>query len=158
LEKVEKGVKQMEQQMNKNTRIWLFLAIVLVLAILATFWATSSFWLPHFPFEPRQRPPENIYGDIEFFYRAEIVVSTVNVTLSAFLLAIYVSIYRKTRSEFTIGLIIFSLVFLLNAIVSNPLVIWAFGFWPIGLGPFALLPDLFTFVALVILLYLSLKY
>jgi hypothetical protein len=70
----------------------------------------------------------------------------------------YVSIYRKTRSEFTIGLIIFSMVLLLNALTSNPLVIWAFGFRPFGLGPFAMLPDLFTFVALAVLLYLTTKY
>jgi hypothetical protein len=37
-------------------------------------------------------------------------------------------------------------------------VIWAFGFRAFGLGPFAMLPDLFTFGALVVLLYLSIKY
>jgi len=89
---------------------------------------------------------------------AETVVSSVNVTLSMFLLLIYVSIYQKTQSEFTIGLIIFSAVFLLNALASNPLVIRAFGFWPLGLGPFALLPDLFTLGALAVLLYLSVNY
>jgi len=86
------------------------------------------------------------------------VVSTINVTLLIFLLVTYINIYRKTRSEFTIGLIIFSAVLLMNALASNPLVIWVFGFRAFGLGPFALLPDLFTFVALVVLLYLSIKY
>jgi hypothetical protein len=38
------------------------------------------------------------------------------------------------------------------------LVIWAFGFRLFGLGPFAMLPDLFTFAALAVLLYLSVKY
>jgi hypothetical protein len=37
-------------------------------------------------------------------------------------------------------------------------VIWIFGFRPFGLGPFAFLPDLFTFGSLVILLYLSIRY
>jgi hypothetical protein len=37
-------------------------------------------------------------------------------------------------------------------------VIWAFGFRPFGLGPFAMLPDLFTLGALAVLLYLSVKY
>jgi hypothetical protein len=37
-------------------------------------------------------------------------------------------------------------------------VIGAFGFGLFGLGPFALLPDLFEFVALSVLLYLSVKY
>ena len=149
----------MEHRMNQNTRIWLFLAILTVVAILAALWATSGIWFPRFLFE-RHGPFPEIPEDIEFFYSADTVVSSVNVTLSVFLLITYIGIYRKTRSEFTIGLIIFSLVFFLNALASNPFVIWAFGFQPpwLGLGPFVLLPDLFTFVALVVLLYLSLKY
>jgi hypothetical protein len=150
----------MKNRMNKSMRIWLILATLIVVTILAAIWALSTtFWfpIPGYPWQPRPRPPENIPGDIEFFYTAKTVFSTVNVTLSIILLLTYVSIYRKTRSEFTIGLIIFSAVFLLNALASNPLVIWIFGFRPFGLGPFALLPDLFTCGALIILLYLSLK-
>jgi len=150
----------MKHDMNQKPRTWvllLLLPILLVVAILAALWATSIFWFPPSPWERRWPPPYEIPGDIEFFYIAKTVVSTINVTLLTFLLLTYVSIYRKTRSEFTIGLIIFSAIFLLNALASNPIVIWAFGFRPFGLGPFALLPDLFTFVALVVLLYLSIK-
>jgi hypothetical protein len=160
LEKVEKGVKQMKHHMNQNPRTWLLLLllpILVVVAILAALWATSTFWFPR-PWEHRWLPPYEIPGDIEFFYTAKTVVSTINVTLSIFLLLIYISIYRKTRSEFTIGLIIFSMVFLMNALASNPLVTWIFGFRAFGLGPFALLPDLFTLGALAVLLYLSVKY
>jgi hypothetical protein len=70
----------------------------------------------------------------------------------------YISIYRKTRSEFTIGLIVFSIAFLMYALTSNPFMIMAFGFRPVGLGPFALLPDVFALGALAVLVYLSLKY
>jgi hypothetical protein len=151
----------MNQYMNKNLRIWLILATLIVVAVLATLWAMSTFWFPRYPWRPWEpHPPSQhqIIEDIEFFYTAETVVSAINVTLSIFLLLTYVSIYLKTRSEFTIGLTIFSAVFLLNALASNPFIIRAFGFWPIGLGPFALLPDLFTLGALVVLLYLSVKY
>ena len=79
-------------------------------------------------------------------------------TLLIFLLITYIDIYRRTRSNFTIGLIIFSIVFLLNALTANPIFIWVFGFRAFGLGIFALLPDLFEFVALTVLLYLSIKY
>jgi hypothetical protein len=129
-----------------------------VIAILAALVATFTFWPPPSPWEHHWPPPRNVPGDIEFFYTAQAVVSTINVALLIFLLLTYVSIYRKTRSEFTIGLVVFSLVFLLNALASNPLVRGFFGFRPFGLGPFALLPDLFTFGALAILLYLSVKY
>jgi hypothetical protein len=148
----------MKHCMNKNVRTWLILATLIVVAMLAALWATSTFWFPRSPWGRHWPPSYEIPGDIEFFYTAKTVVSTINVTLLIFLLLTYVSIYRKTRSEFTIGLIIFSMVFLLNALASNPFVMWGFGFRPFGLGPFAMLPDLFTCVALIVLLYLSVKY
>jgi len=168
MEKVEKGVRQLKHRMNANSdtktssnmRIWLMLIIIVavVLAgILAALWAWTSLFAPFSPFQRRPIPPVNP-GDFEFYYTAQTVVSTINVTLSVILLLVYVSIYVKTRSEFTIGLIIFSIVFLLTALASNPLVILAFGYLPVGLGPFALLPALFTFGALIVLLYLSAKY
>ena len=148
----------MDRHMNRGIRLWLILAILIVVTFLSALWAMSTVWMPFSPFDRRLPPEREIPGDIEFFYTAKTVVSTVNVTLSIFLLLSYIDIYRKTRSEFTIGLTIFSAVFLLNALASDPLVIWIFGFRPFGLGPFALLPDLFTFGALVILLYLSIRY
>ena len=144
--------------MNKNARNWLILVTLVVVAILAALWATTTIWFPLYPFEPHERPRLEISGDIELFYTIKTVVSTINVTLLIFLLLTYINIYRKTRSEFTVGLIIFSGVFLLNALASSPFVTWVFGFRPFGLGPFAMLPDLFTLAALSVLLYLSIKY
>lgn len=149
----------MKHEMNHNPRTWLLLIllpILVVVAILSATWAASTFWSPRFPWQPHL--PYNIPGDIEFFYIAKTVVSTMNVAFLIFLLIVYVDIYRKTRSEFTIGLIIFSLVFLLNALASNPIIMWGFGFHAFGLGPFAMLPDVFTCAALIVLLYLSFKY
>ena len=149
----------MKHRMNRNVRTWLVLGTLIVVAILAALWTTFRFWLPPSPpWEHRLPLPQNIPGDIEFFYTAQTVVSTINVTLLIILLFTYAGIYKKTRSEFTIGLIIFSAIFLLNALASNPLVIWVFGFRPFGLGPFAMLPELFTSAALAVLLYLSVKY
>ncbi|MEM3774930.1 MAG: hypothetical protein QXU45_08680 [Candidatus Bathyarchaeia archaeon] len=151
----------MEREMNRNPRTWLLLTllpILLVAAILAAIWATSTFWYPRRPWQPPEFPPYEIPWDIEFFYIAKTVISTINVIILIFLVFVYIDIYRKTRSEFTIGLIIFSVILLLYALTSNPIVIRAFGFRLFGLGPFALMPDLFTFAALIILLYLSIKY
>jgi len=74
------------------------------------------------------------------------------------LLITYIIIYRRTKSEFTIALIIFSSIFFLQVLASNPLVHWIFGFWAFGLGPFAMLPDLLTSLVLLVLLYLTFKY
>jgi hypothetical protein len=140
-------------------KIWLIVAIVIVVAILAAVWASSTFLFPRYPpWELRPRPSATIPGDIQFFYTAETVVSTINAALLIILLVTYISIYQRAKSEFTIGLIIFSMVLLLYALASNPIIMWIFGFRAFGLGPFAMLPDLFTCVALIVLLYLTIKY
>jgi hypothetical protein len=151
----------MENHMNRNLKIWLILvlAAVLVVAVLASFWAMYTLDHPaqDFPFRPRPVPFTNP-ADIEIFYIARTVVSTINIALLVVLVLTYASIYMKTRSEFTIGLLIFALVFLMKDLSSNPFVTGAFGFQLFGLGPFALLPDLFELGALSVLLYLSIKY
>jgi len=148
----------MKRSMNKRVRILLILATLVAVALLAAFWATIRMPLPS-PWEPREAwRPGIVRGDIELYYTLNTVISSINVTLLIFLLITYISIYKKIKSEFTIGLIIFSMVLLFYALASNPLVHSAFGFYAIGLGPFAMLPNLFTCVALAVLLYLSVKY
>ena len=141
----------MKYKMNENIKIGLILATLVAVVLLASFWATIYLPLPRGPGYP---PP----GDIELFYTIKTVISSINATLLVVLLVTYISIYRKTKSEFTIGLIIFSMVLLLYALSSNPLLHGTFGFRAFGLGPFAMLPDLFTCIALLVLLYLSVKY
>ena len=151
----------MKNHMNRSLKIWLVLvlAAVLVVAVLAAFWAAYTLDQPaqDFPFRPRPVPFTNP-ADIELFYIARTVVSIINVALLVVLVVTYASIYLKTRSGFTVGLLIFALVFLMKDLTSNPFVTGAFGFQLSGLGPFALLPDLFELGALSVLLYLSIKY
>jgi len=146
----------MKHYMDKNVKVSLMLATLVVVVLLVALWATKNLPSPPPPREPR--PPEPVPGDIELYYTVHTVISTINVTLLIFLLITYIGIYIKTKSEFTIGLTIFSMVLLLNAIASNPLIHWLFGFRAFGLGPFAMLPDLFTLAALAVLLYLTVKY
>ena len=144
---------EMKHEMNKNMKIWLILVILVAVALLTVFLTTMYSPLP---FEPR--PGRPVRGDIELYYTVKTVISTINATLLVILLITYIGIYRKTQSEFTIGLIIFSMVLLFYALSSNPLLQGGFGFFALGLGPFAMLPDLFTCIALAVLLYLSVKY
>jgi len=147
------------QNVPKKSRSFLIPAIMIVIAIviiavITGLWATRSFGVQG----PRPAPPRFIRYDFQFFYTLETIISVVNTTLSIILLLMYINIYRKTQSQFTIGLIIFSVVLLLQAFVSLPLLHRAFGFYEFGLGPFVLLPDLFTCVALAVLLYLTFEY
>jgi hypothetical protein len=140
----------MDNQMNNGLRNWIIVVTLVAVAVLAALWALTVIYPA--PFPARRIPPlQDIPGDIEIFYVAQTVVSTINVTLLIFLIFTYVSIYRKTHSEFTIGLLIFSLAFFVRALTANPLFIAVFGFRSVGLGPFALLPEMFEFVALTIL-------
>lgn len=153
----------MKHDMNRNLKIAIILIVLLEVALLSYLWASTNTPTPIF--EPRRLPFERIdwdrewfyRGDIEFFYTVKTVLSTINATLLVFLLVTYVDIYKNLKSEFTVGLIIFSMILLLYALVSNPLMQSIFGFRGIGLGPFAMLPDLFTCLALAVLLYLTLK-
>jgi hypothetical protein len=159
VEKVEKGEKTMNTHMNSSKKIWLITILAFIaIALMAALWASHSFPFQSEEFTERHLPPSEILGDFEFFYIAQTVISTVNVSLLIFLLITYIDVYRKTQSQFTLGLIIFSLVFLLRTLTANPLFMSVFGFRAFGLGPFALLPDLFELVALSVLLYLSAKY
>ena len=154
--------------MNKYLKLSLFFTFLAVVALFADFVATQNDASSQRSlFGPRQIPygqftsdPEQYYsaiGDLELFYKVKTMLSTINATLLVLLLATYVDLYRKLKSEFTLGLILFSLILLLYAVSSNPLLQRFFGFWAIGLGPFAMLPDLFTTFALVVLLYLTMK-
>jgi hypothetical protein len=153
--------------MNKYVKIWIILAILLVVAALSDFLATqnapsppTSIFEPRLPFDRTNFDFDRYYsvmGDIELFYKIKAILSSINATLLVFLLATYVDMYKKIQSEFTIGLIVFSLILLLYALSSNPLLQWLFGYRAFGLGPFAMLPDMFTTLALAVLLYLTMK-
>jgi len=146
--------------MNSNIKRGLILAILVAVALLVAFWGITTTPSPStFPLSVRRErviPPQP--ADIELFYTAQTVISTINVALLVFLLFTYIDIYRKIKSEFAIALMVFSMILLLHAFSSNPLLHRAFGFRAIGLGPFAMLPDLFTCIAVTILIYLSFKY
>lgn len=102
---------------------------------------------------PPERPPWDIL--FPYLFIAKIVLSSVNIILLTIVLVIYLGIYRKTKSQFSLGLIIFTIALLLYSFTSNPIMQGFGGFRVSGLGPFTMLPDLFTCIASAILLYLS---
>lgn len=152
----------MKTCMNDKVKFGLTIVLIAMVGLLAAAWAitvekTAPLLEPR-PFTPPYPNSFSFRGDLEIFYIAKTVISSVNLTLVIILLGTYVNLYRKTKSEFVIGLIVFALVLLLYTVVSNPIVIYLAGFRPFGLGPFAMLPDMFALLALGVLLYLTLKY
>ena len=152
---------------EKKKKSWLLLALIVIscaiVGLIAGLWALN--FESRAPlFEPRIPPPydypdnpPDFRGDFEFYYVAKTVISSINIVLASTLLAIYVTLYRENKSDFVFGLILFALVLLFYALVSNPIVICIFGYRPFGLGPFAVLPDMFATICLSIMLYLAFK-
>ena len=96
----------MKHHMNKNVKIWLMLATLVAVALLAAFWATiyvSPLSLQELLEARRHLPARPAHGDIEMYYTLNTVISSINVTLLIFLLITYIGIYRKVKSELAQG-------------------------------------------------------
>ena len=102
---------------------------------------------------PPERPPWDAL--FPYLFVAKIALSSANIVLLTIVLVIYAGIYQKTKSQFSLGLVIFTIALLLYSFTSNPIMQGFGGFRVSGLGPFTMLPDLFSCIASVILLYLS---
>ncbi len=106
-------------------------------------------------FEERELERAQAAG--ELYLPLKTAVTSVNIALSVLLMGLYLSLYRKIKTEFTIGLFVVTFSLFVYALTSNPLLHMLFGFRWIGLGPFTLIPDLFATVALAVLFVISLK-
>jgi len=85
---------------------------------------------------------------------AKVILTSLNVGISAILLTIYARIYLQTKMKFSIGLIGFSLAMLFNSIISDPLFFYK-AQKVIGIPVMA--EHVFIFLALISILYISLK-
>jgi len=140
-----------------KSRIWVIVTILSLLAITIVGFQLVSYRFFDRNFLGRDYPFELPPWSAIFFQLllAKIILSSLNSVLLTILLVIYIGIYRETESRFSLGLIMFSIALLLYSLTSNPLIHGLAGFMGSGLGPFTILPDLFTCIASAILLYLS---
>ena len=148
--------------MKRERKIVILLIVLLALTGIAAFLVASyqanmkgGFGLPSF-----QQPRQYIFNpaDLELYYVARAVFSTINIVLTVIIIVSYADIYMKTKSPFTIVLLLFAMLFLIKDITWSPFVIGWFKFTLLGLGPFAMLPDMFETAALLVLFYLAVKY
>jgi hypothetical protein len=155
--------------MKKTTLIAIIIAIIFASGIAGAVLSTTySEPLTH-PFMRGQRIDDTVnrtFEDrdlqkaregFEIYLPLKAAITCVNIALSVILLAIYVSLYRQIKTEFTIGLIVVTFSLLVYAVTSNPLIHMLFGFRWFGMGPFIMIPDIFATLALAVLLYISLK-
>jgi len=137
--------------MSKGRVLALYILSVFALGLLGLLLSTL-FPPPGTP--PPSLPPDPV-GDL--YMRMEVIVSLVNTGMILPLLFSYVKLYREIGSRFTLALILLMLVLLLDTLTSNPVLHTLFGFRAYGIGPFGLIPDLFTTAALMVLVYLNLE-
>jgi len=148
--------------MKREQKIVILLVALLVLTGIAAFLVASyqanvrsGFGFPLF-----QQPRQYIFNpaDLELYYIARAVFSTINIVLTIIIIVSYADLYLKTRAPFTAVLLLFAMLFLIKDITWSPFVIGWFKFTLLGLGPFAMLPDMFETAALMVLFYLAVKY
>lgn len=142
--------------MKKSTNVLIIIALILIAGIVGAFLGstlTERQKRPDFDFDDLRRARESV----GIFLTIKSAVTTINITITLLLIGLYINIYKKIKSDFTLGLIIVMFSMLVYAVTSNPLFHALFGYGLFGLGPFTMIPDLFATVALSTLLYLSLK-
>ncbi|MBC2706786.1 MAG: hypothetical protein HF975_11670 [ANME-2 cluster archaeon] len=84
------------------------------------------------------------------------IITTANVVLLVLLLAIYVRSYAQVKSKFTLGLMIFAFLMLLQVVTSTPhMHVATRGYRMCIIGPLDVIPDILEFIALMVLIYLS---
>ena len=93
--------------------------------------------------------------DPVFIMNVKTVMTTANVVLLVLLLAIYVRSYAQIKSKFTLGLMIFASLLLLQAVILTPCISAACGRRMCVVGPLDVIPDILEFTALLVLVYLS---
>jgi hypothetical protein len=142
--------------MKKSTSVIIIVGLILTAGIVGAILGSSI--------SESQRKPEidreelrKARESVGLFITIKTAVTLINITISTILILLYINIYRKIKSDFTLGLIIVMFTMLIYAITSNPLLHSVFGYGGFGLGPFTMISDLFATAALVTLLYLSLK-
>jgi hypothetical protein len=145
-----------ERSMKKRTINALIICTILFAGILGAL--IGSLYAPAPPHS--DRPPH--IPDIEqdshnYLMVMKTTITMINIALSLILIALYFKIYDEVRSDFTIGLIVVMFALLIYSVTSNPLLLSMFGYRGFGMGPFMIIPDMFSTISLATLLYLSLK-
>jgi len=155
---MEENEKKMQKTPWASIAIVGLLVVIIIVLIGPLNTLNSIFSNPGRPFLERLSPQqlEEISNLLVFYIKGRTVLALINTGLLLYLIAIYVGIYRETKSNFSLCLLLFSATLLLYSVTSNPILIWLNGFQEVNiLSVFNFLPDIFTTLASAILIYLS---
>ncbi|MCK5031952.1 MAG: hypothetical protein KAR64_10840 [Thermoplasmatales archaeon] len=91
------------------------------------------------------------------YYMLGTVIICMNLSLLLGLLGSYVSSFRKTKSSFLLGLVLFLGVLFVQSLLSLPIFGILLANFSYQSGLFSLLPNMFETIALIILFHLSME-
>jgi hypothetical protein len=155
---MEENEKKMQKTPWVSIAIVGLLVVIIIVLIGPMNTLNSIFSNPGRPFLERLTPQqlEEISNLLVFYIKGRTVLALINTGLLLYLIALYAGIYRETKSNFSLCLVLFSATLLLYSVTSNPILIWLNGFQEANiLNIFNFLPDIFTTLASAILIYLS---
>jgi amino acid transporter len=134
------------------------LAVILLILVGPMNTLNHTFSNPDRPLLEHLTPQQlqEISNMLALYVKGRTVLALINTGLLLYLMALYFSIYRENRSNFSLCLVLFSFTLFLYSITSNPILIWVNGFQETNIfNIFNFLPDIFTTLASAILIYLS---
>ena len=131
------------------------IAIIIILLIVGMFVGlVISRASMNYAREQNQDANQRVLNLIGTLYALSMSILCINIALLSGLFWIYVDSFRRTKSSFMLGLLLFIGVLFVQSILSLIL-------FPISLGEnlslYGILPNMFETLALIILLYLSME-
>jgi hypothetical protein len=138
--------------MDKKRIIMVLIPAILVIIV---GWILVHFILqtgPYFGSGGELFPIKNCAGP---FFPVKVILSTLNIILVLPLLYMYIRTYQELRNPFTLGLIFVMVSLFFFTITTNPLVFMFFDIPGVYPNPFAILPDMFCTLALIVLIRIS---
>ncbi|HEX9913511.1 MAG TPA: hypothetical protein VGB32_01200 [Candidatus Bathyarchaeia archaeon] len=143
----------------RKTTAFIILAVIMAQAIAFAYAQPMEGNPP--PFRPRfnETSPEKIREFeriMETYIVGRIVISSLNIVLYGYITYFYVRLYRENESKFSLALAGLSVVLLVYALTSNPLLLHLMrGPDPLWTGVFSFIPDMLATVVAFIMIYLS---
>ncbi len=160
----EKPKSREGKGLNKNFMILALIVVIVSLLSIIIAGMLIDIKLPPPEDEALDRPKDYRFDQerddpelLERHLKLKTAITFANMTISLMLIFIYYKIYKQTKSQFTLGLMVVMASFFVYALTANPIIPRLMGLKPISFGLFSMIPDMFALVALFTLLYLSQK-
>jgi hypothetical protein len=139
---------------KKNVLITVIISIVLLVAIL---YLLCSLFIPEqLPLFPFNRNFEHLVR-MDPYLPAKTFFTLINIGLLIPLALIYSKLYRNMPNRFTLGLLLIIISLLLNVITASPFMIHLLGLTSFRDGPLQFIPTIFTTIALILLVKVSVE-